>query len=446
MNGDHFEDYELLAYLEFNDEIVNVASASRHLSSCEDCGGRLESLRKFTALLSDKDIHRHAFRPMPRPGTEDLRSVMSGLVRSEEEERRAEEDFAALMKRPGDEWSAYLSERQGARTPGLLRRCIEQARRELNERPLEALKILAFAVEVSLGLDDIFEIAEQRGVIEKERSNALRLLGRYPEALEALDAAERFLAHLPAPAFDLNFVDWSRATVLFYMTRYGEALPVAMRVFDTFRRLGETDQAQRSRILIASILCEQGNTTGAHAMYRDILGYFETRQNRELVAQLNANLAECDVRLDHPAEALAYAEAAMRGYEGLGKGTEKIRLRWTLGYQLLRREHLAAALEVLQIAAAEFESLGMVAEAAGVGLDIVEIYMRQANWDRAAELARHLVNVFSRAEALLHQIQAVAYLRESVDARSATVELVDYLRFYVKSEDQNLLFEPPPSS
>jgi tetratricopeptide (TPR) repeat protein len=283
-------------------------------------------------------------------------------------------------------------------------------------------------------------------MIEKERSNALRLLGRYPEALAALDAAEGFLKYLPAPAYDQNFVDWNRATVLFYMTRYAEALPLSMLVVDTFRRLGEADYAQQSRILVANIFCEQGNVLGAHAMYREVLSYFDAQRNRELVAQLNANLAECEVRLDHPDEALRFAGEAMRGYEGLGKRTEVVRLRWILGYQLLRRDHLVAALDVLEGASEEFESLGMVAEAGGVGLDIVEIHMRQEKWDLAAQLGEHLIKVFTASEAPVHQVQAVTYLRESVEARRATVELLDYVRFYVKSDDQDLFFEPPQTT
>jgi tetratricopeptide (TPR) repeat protein len=443
VNGEHYEDYELLAYLDFNGEMVNIAGASRHLSSCEDCGRRLESLREFTALLSDKDIWRHAFSPRPRGGAASLRDGMARLNRDDENDRRAKGDFAALEVRPVAEWAAYLAEHPEVRNVGFLKRCIELARREHNERPREALKMLDFAMGVTLGLTEVSEIAEQRGTIEKERSNALRLLGRYPEALEALDTAEHLFDRLPAPAYDLTFLDWSRATVLFYMTRYGEALPLAMRVFDTFRQLGEKDQAQRSRILIAGILCEQGNVRDARAMYSDILAYFETLHDVELVAQLNANLAECEVRLDHPDDALRFADNAMRGYEGLGKGTEKVRLRWTLGYQLLRRDHLEAALGVLQSASEEFESLGMVAEAGGVGLDLVEIQMRRKNWDQAEVLSRHLVSVFSRAEARIHQVRAMMYLRESVEARTATAELLDYLRFYMSSDDQNLPFAPP---
>jgi tetratricopeptide (TPR) repeat protein len=443
VNGEHYEEYELLAYLDFNGEMVDIAGASRHLSSCEDCGRRLESLRVFTALLSDKDIWRHAFGHRPRSGGTNLRDGMARLNRDHENDLRGKGDFAAIEARPVAEWPAYLAEHPEARNPGFLRRCIEQARREHNERPREALEILGFAKGVTLSLTDGLEIAELRGAIEKERSNALRLLGRYPEALEALDAAEHFFDRLPAPAYDLNFLDWSRATVLFYMTRYGEALALAMRVFDTFRQLGEKDQAQRSRILIASILCEQGSVHDAHAMYRDILAYFEARQDIELIAQLNANLAECEVRLDHPDDALRFAANAMRGYEGLGKGTERVRLRWTLGYQLLRRDHLEAALGVLQAASEEFESLGMVAEAGGVGLDLVEIHMRRKEWDQAEALSRHLVSVFSKAEARIHQVRALMFLRGSVEARTATVELLDYLRFYMSCDDQNFVFDPP---
>ena len=77
-------------------------------------------------------------------------------------------------------------------------------------------------------------------------------------------------------------------------------------------------------------------------------------------------------------------------------------------------------------------------------LDVAEIHLRLGEWDEAHALAEHLAGVFLKADAPLHHAQAYASFRTAVERHSATIDLIDYLREYVASaENEGRLFEPP---
>lgn len=73
-------------------------------------------------------------------------------------------------------------------------------------------------------LSDPMAAGDSLSLIAKERANALRMLSRYREALDQLDWAARYLSDLPLRIFDLAIVWWGRASVLFTMIRYADAL------------------------------------------------------------------------------------------------------------------------------------------------------------------------------------------------------------------------------
>lgn len=448
MIGDHFEDDELLAYLDANSNEVDLPSIERHLEHCEsDCRERLEWLGGFIGHLGDETIHRFAKRlsdgTPPPELVEDAR--LRGAQRTTEDARGASL-LQAMKALPTESWFAHAAPSDPSTTAGLLRRMTGEAREEFDRRPRRALEILNAAEPLAQTFPDALDEAEHRGAIARERAEALRMLGRHREALQSLDAAEQFLAQLPAPTYDLAFVDWVRAAVLFYLTRYDEALFFARKAGRVFREHGDLPRAEQMRIIEANVLCEQGDIEGAHRMFTRLVLFFSRADDQETIARLNANLAECEVRLDRRDVAYEYAADAMRMYEALGLETERVRVRWILGHALMRQEQFDEALEELRAAADDFADLGMHDAVAGVGLDIVELHLAREDWALAEELARRLADNFAAAGAPLHTARAFAYLRDAVNARSASLDLLEYLRSYLaiaSTEDMPVPFDPP---
>ena len=293
--GDHYDDAELLAFAE-QGPAGNSEGLESHVRNCEQCMKQVRSLRTFTAILEDTNVHAFSRRfHNGRRETDELVSLAAGRVIVDSE---ADAAFEVLARLAPEHWTSWIAEHPFVRTRGLVERFIAETRRGLNDRPERGLQMLDVAVEVANSLQDPFDLAECRGNIEVQRASALRHLGQYHAALGATDAADRFLNNLPAPTFDLAFVAWARANVLFSMTRHAEALTVIRNVEGTFLSFGDQYHAARANLLEGNILCEQGDTLAAERIYRDLLRYFEEDEDQEMVAWLTQNLADCAVRRD----------------------------------------------------------------------------------------------------------------------------------------------------
>jgi hypothetical protein len=59
-------------------------------------------------------------------------------------------------------------------------------------------------------------------------------------------------------------------------------------------------------------------------------------------------------------------------------------------------------------------------------------------------MAGEAAETFASAGAKLHLSTALSFLREAVQGRSATPELVRYVREYVTADEEGRSFEPPP--
>jgi tetratricopeptide (TPR) repeat protein len=443
MIGDHYEDYELLAYDDRDAEMLDLEPADAHIAECEECSKRLDSIRRFEALLADKNVHRYAKRLRAvTPDMDDLMARTESRVRGQVE---ADETLMKLRGMPMEEWSTWLTGDPSCRTPGLVQLLLAESRRYFNDQPAVALAIIGVAEEIANIQSGVFDLAECRGNVELQRASALRHLGRHDEALSAADAAYRFLAHLPAPTYDLAFANWTRANVLFSMTRYGEALPLARDAAETFLMFQDLRHANRARVLEASVLCEQGDVERSEALYRELLKFFEAEGDTEMEARLFANLADCAVLRDDAGAAQYLARQATNLFLEIGRPSEVTRVRWSLGHLLMRQGDFDAALPELHAAAVDFEQREMIGSVGEVSLDILEIHVTRHEWLQAETLAQTLVSLFVAASAPLHLAQAYTYLREAIASQSATVGLIDYVRQSVTASGITTEFVPPAS-
>lgn len=223
--------------------------------------------------------------------------AVASLLRGTDEELEASHTFDELSKRPIEQWPDFLAFRPHLRTESLVARLIAEGRREVQRRPEEALVIFKVAEGVANGIRDPIRLATYRGNLAKERAHALRVLRRYPEALEAVDSAESFLSHVPSSAYELAFVRWARAMIFFDTARYTEALTLAITVVRSFEKFEDIEYAQQARILVADLCREKGDIEDALAMYREALAYFEEQDDEEIVPKLRTRLAACEARL-----------------------------------------------------------------------------------------------------------------------------------------------------
>jgi len=419
----HFSESELLAYLECDESLVDLGACSRHTSSCDDCGNRVEELRTLSILLSDQSVHDLASQPLS-PVRFLRRIKKQAKLRQHIDDART--FLSDQVQQIADTAHPIDVNEQVPIAGALVLSLIREARDGFDRRADRSLRILEAAASVASAISDAEIRIEFVGNVAKEKANVLRRLGQNSDALASLDYAESILSQLPAAGFDLNFVRWARATVLFYMGFYGEAHSLAIEVVSVFREFGEVRYLREAEMLIASSLCEQGRVVEARDSFVALAAYFDA--DPHMAPRVRANIADCEARLGNFAEAKRHAAVAMAGYKQLDQPAARIRVWWTLGYGLYIQGAHDEALSVLRGTIDEFQTLGLTFNAALVSLDMIEIHVARGDWSAAEQLARGLMSSFNRIDSPIQHAQASQQLLDAVSVRHLSFAVLKEFR------------------
>jgi len=441
----HYRTSDLLPYLDANNEVVEVpAEIAAAVASCTACGARLRELQSFGHLLAEDETWGEV--GLTARNLQGLIDVVTEADRMAREERAADSDFAALIASSLETWPEYLIAHPEAPTELLVRRIIDAAIAELDRQPSYALRLLDGADSITDRIHDQSTQLECRSDVWKNRVNALRTLGRYDEALSAILTAERAARDVATGGFTLAQIIYTRGTVLFKMGRFAETIETAREAGGRFAEYGDVKRVIHARNLEAIALTEQGDTAEGLRVYLLIAQQLQQLDDRQMSAYVTANIGVTLRRLGNYDDATTYTLTAQQLYRALGAESEIIRTDWALGVIDLRLGEAKAGLARLRGAASAFEALGMLADAGFVKLDLTEELLRLEEWDEAAMMAGQAAEAFARAGANLHLSAALAFLRQAVQQRSATLELVQYVRDYVKADEEERLFTPPSAT
>jgi tetratricopeptide (TPR) repeat protein len=438
--SEHPDRITILLYVE-NDATCDRASMAEHLAACDECEAVAVEFRHTLALLQHRDFM--GYYGVPDGDREELRAALLRESDHVAEESSAADSFVAdLLARPLGTWDSFLDRYPECRTSWVARRLFEEVEVELNRRPEYALDLVGVAERIASFLSDV-ECRSTLGDVWKHRSNALRHLGRYDEALDAAELAESFHGSLVTGDFDLAQARYTRAGTLFKMTRYAEALEVLAKATATLRDYGDSVPLAKTIMLDAAIRIEEGDVALAQERWRDVLPILERLGDAVEHARVLANLAECNLRLGAYDQAMADAQRSVARYRELHMEMESIRSEWTIGMVHLARGESDHGLGVLENAAAAFEMLSMSGDAGFIKLDICEELLRREEWTEAEVTARGLASLFIAAHVTTASTRALDFLRRSVENRQATAETVRYVREYVTADDPARRFDPP---
>lgn len=436
----HYANAELWAYLDENTEVVDVRAVAAHVAECQQCADRLRDLQEFGALLHDA-VTWTANDNGGEPPASGFDRLMRTAERLAGETATADETFTRLMAQPLEKWERFLADHPHLRTEGLARRLIDEAVGALDRRPAHALALLDH-VEGVLSTVHGDMADEYRSEVWKNRSNALRMLGRYDDALAAANAARAAAEACRIGAFAYAQATYTRGIVLFKMGRFAEAYADAREAAFRFSEFGDVRRVAHARSLEAVALTEQGAIAEALQVHETILPHLERLGDADAAARVTANIAVAHLRLRNLDAARTFALRARERYIALGVKAEVIRMEWTLG-SIALHSGAEEGLSQLAVAAEAFELMGMPADAGFVKLDIVEELLRREEWTPAETLAREAADTFARSGARLHLITALSYLREAVMRRDATPALVQYVRTYLVADNPERPFQPP---
>lgn len=447
MSG-HYDETALQDYLDDPEAFPGRDVLEAHVSTCGQCRALLNELRAFDAALSAESLWELAGAVSQNP-PEAIRVLAETLAR---EDADAADLLGPLVASPVSFRRANVGSIPAMRTAGVVRRLCAESRSLRERQPMHALVVAdaAIAIADQLGTERYPQplIDEMRGDSWHERANVLRYLGRHPEALDALDIADRAYAASPVAVYWTAIVEYSRAVIFLETGKLDEAVRLARKSARIFRQFGEDERYVHAKILEGAILFDHSRFREARELFLSLLDVAKRLGDAASLARLYLNIANCQLRLNELSSADSYFTRALSLYEALGLETERIRTRWNIGCLRIAAGDTAEGLARLREARREFEALGARTDAALVTLDIAEVLLAAgtvAGATEAAELCSDLVSNFTAVGMTGNALTALAFLQEAFATDAATPQLIRHVREYLEShpDQHGTPFVPP---
>lgn len=377
-------------------------------------------------------------------------SLMAYGARVAQEDREAELLLKDFLENPiAVAWTS-LATRRAFRTGGVVRKLNAAAHAICEDNPLAALTFADAAVSVAGALpDDLYPanaVYQLRGTAWKERAIAQMLLGLLPEAHTSLDSARRAYSKTAHNGLGLALVALIRAGVFYEQGCFDDALDMAREAEIGLAHAGDDRRRMDAVFLQGSIMYEVGSIQGAITLFRQIIDYGEHLQSPRWIARGFYALGNCEIEAGNLSDASLHFHEALVIFRGVGPERHRIATEWGIARVVLHSGKFTEAVRRLRIAAGDFERLGMVTDAALVGLDITEALLALGKPRQIVELAQHLFGVFQAAGTLTEALAAIAYLKEAAASGELTTATLKNLRSFLRRAERQpgLQFVPPP--
>lgn len=382
--------------------------------------------------MSDKVVSFERAHRRPDPArVQEFAETARRLQRERQES--ADVVTRVLSETPREEWPR-LATRAELRNSGALNRLEAEVSSRLEKEPQEALLLsdLAASIAETLPPDSYpaVVLAQLRAHAWKDRAQALAYIGRYPEALEALDRAEQQLA-FGSLAHDRAIVRYVRALTLQKVNRFEESRELLAECGQVFRDHGDHRLQLFCGVAQGIQLYRERAFREAYEVFIPLLEVARQLGDVETEARVQNNLGHCAVELGDIPAANIHLGQATAAFTELGRTLEAIRTEMTFGRLLVTRGAVAAGIQRLHNARRSFLMHDMIEDAGICGLELIEAYLVSQNLDEAARLAHEIARQFISAGLNHRALVAVVYLNEALVKRTASVETVQHVRTYV---------------
>ncbi|MEA2571168.1 MAG: hypothetical protein QOI24_3169 [Acidobacteriota bacterium] len=418
----------------------------RHLETCEACSevaaGALDLANHLNAAETWRARPIATGPPSPRRFLDQVEQIRIS-------DEAANYLLAHLITSPDAFEAAHITDDPNYHTAGVVRKLIKASERTRETEPSFAIVLANAAVviaELLLAPHYTRELIHSlQGAAWRERANALRYTGRYPDALAACDRAEAAFRLIGVSDFDTARVTFIRGTLLMETGHPDEALPLARASAAIFRRWHDDERLIDAGLLEGGILFEKGDGAGALAVFLALVPAANTLDDAETSARLENNIAAAYQATGDFVAAASHYQIALALYAHLAMVVETLRTSWSVALLALQRGDRADGMKRLARVGEAFEQRGILIEAALVAMDRAREHVRAREFDPIVELCAHLAQRFVAAGMYAHADEALAFLRGAAASGNVDDAVVDHARAYFRGLklDPALLFVRP---
>ncbi len=264
------------------------------------------------------------------------------------------------------------------------------------------------------------------------RGDVAREAGRHDEAQRAFRVAHSLYGLSSQDPWD--WAEISRYEARFELSR-GQAEAAAALGLESaalYRKLGERDLLAATLAEVGPMALRARRPDLAIASLAEAVELIDpSREPRRLAGCLHW-LGALLLRTERARESLGHLWRARSLYERLGEPDEVLRVRWSEGRAALAVGSLAEGEEALLAVRGHLLAAGLSQDAAGVVLDLAQLYVRQGRKREMRELFAEMIFLPHRARDLEQgTVAALLMLRRAIETESASAELVCELANYL---------------
>lgn len=309
---------------------------------------------------------------------------------------------------------------------GTMRALLAYARHEFDNNPPVAHGLTEFILK-HLDLvrapseETEFLLQQLRGTAYKEHGNALFMLTRLDDALQAAKkSVEIFDAdpfHVVYRASALVLV----ALITHALQRNDEAIAVLEEAIPVFAEHSDAYGYIAAVQVRAMIALDEDEYAAASDLYAAARREAERIGDHREQIRIDHNLALCALRLNELDDAKEYMTRALLGFSRLRMDSELQRAIWLTAAIEKERKNLDVAMEILHDVYGRFLELGMVTEAARVLVELSDVVTQlTGRVEQAQAMCASLAATLGRYDVPAAVRAAIANLSEqSAVARSA---------------------------
>lgn len=353
--------------------------------------------------------------------------------------------IAGLKEVPPPDWLDHLLTR--GRTDAVVRALLFHARSRIDQQPVYAERLFRTAASLAEQLDAVRPIYRitLAGRAWLELANALRQLGRYREALVAIEEAERRFEGEPYATKELGRAWLAHGTILVKTGDLDPAERFLNRAINVFAALDDHRRIARVRVVAGGILFERADYAGARETWLATMPVLRAAREKHTLAVVLLNVGLTHVELGDASAAAAAFEDALTAFRRLHCAVEVLRTRAAQARCIALFHDRDSALRAYVLVRRDFERRGLYTDAAMVDLDITEaLLLPPVRARAAADVAARLPEAFRRAGASRDAKKAIAYLYEAISAGAAEVTAVRHVRTFLERDDERgKPFVPP---
>lgn len=360
------------------------------------------------------------------------------LGRQMQRERDAAANLVERLLRdtPRERWHE-LAGSEELRTWGALDKLAKFTAQALGRDPWQALDAAQLAVSVAESLPaesyPPVVIAQLCAHALKDLARALQYLGRFDDALSALDKAEAYVEPHATLKHDFAIVRVVRATTLQEIDRYDEAFAILASCKEVFRNHRDSRRLFICGVAEGVLLHRMRRYREAREAYLLLLPATADSGDRDAAACLYNVIGHCSVDLGDFEAAERYLSRAIEMFHALGQPLQAAKAELGRGRMFVRRGDVDRGIAHLRPIRADFLRHSLIEEAGLCGLEIVEALLLSGSAAEAEVLARQIIAEFTSASLNKRAITALGYLSEAIASRKASTELVTRVREYIGS-------------